>query len=160
MIVERRQRAVAGSPEQVFAEVERVGGDAGWPYANLLWRVRGLVDRLVGGVGMRLGRRDPDRLRVGDALDFWRVEEVRRPNLLRLRAEMKVPGRAWLQYEVVETSAGSRLVQTAFFEPKGLPGLAYWYALYPVHGLIFRGMVRVLAERATRPAAGGPPPAA
>jgi len=154
MIVERRQRAVAAPPERVFTEVERMGGEAGWPYANFLWRVRGLMDRMVGGVGMRLGRRDPDRLRVGDALDFWRVEEVRRPNLLRLRAEMKVPGRAWLQYEVVETAAGSRLVQTAFFEPKGLPGLAYWYALYPVHGLIFRGTVRVLARRATRPTDG------
>ncbi len=152
MIVERRGRAVAASPDRVFAEVERVGGHAGWPYANVLWRVRGLLDRLVGGVGMRLGRRDPDRLRVGDALDFWRVEEVRRPDLLRLRAEMKVPGRAWLQYEVMPTQSGSYLVQTAFFEPKGLPGLAYWYLLYPVHGLIFRGMVRVLAERAARPA--------
>ena len=98
---------------------------------------------------MRLGRRDPDYLRVGDALDFWRVEEVRRPTLLRLRAEMKVPGRAWLQHEVTPTMGGSRLVQTVFFEPKGLPGLAYWYALYPVHGLIFRGTVRVLAERAS-----------
>jgi uncharacterized protein YbjT (DUF2867 family) len=148
MIVERRQRAISASPEQVFSEVERMGGDAGWPYANLLWRMRGLLDRLVGGVGMRLGRRDPDHLRVGDALDFWRVEEVRRPTLLRLRAEMKVPGRAWLQYEVTSTEGGSRLVQTAFFEPKGLPGLVYWYVLYPVHGLIFRGTVRVLAERA------------
>ena len=100
MIVERRGRVVAAPPERVFAEVERLGGDAGWPYANVLWRIRGLVDRLVGGVGMRLGRRDPDHLRVGDALDFWRVEELRRPTLLRLRAEMKVPGRAWLQYEV------------------------------------------------------------
>jgi hypothetical protein len=153
MIVERRQRAVAASPEQVFAEVERVGGDAGWPYANVLWRIRGLMDRAVGGVGMRLGRRDPGHLRVGDALDFWRVEEVRRPTLLRLRAEMKVPGRAWLQYEVEPDEGGSRLVQTAFFEPKGLPGLAYWYALYPVHGLIFQGTVRRLAERALRRAA-------
>jgi hypothetical protein len=108
------------------------------------------MDRIVGGVGMRLGRRDPDHVRVGDAVDFWRVEEVRRPNLLRLRAEMKVPGRAWLQYEVTETATGSRLIQTAFFEPKGLPGLAYWYALYPVNALIFRGTVRVLAERAIR----------
>jgi len=150
MIVERRQRSIAAPPERVFAEVERLGGEAGWPYANVLWRLRGLADRVVGGVGMRLGRRDPDHLRVGDALDFWRVEEVRRPSLLRLRAEMKVPGRAWLQYEVTETAAGSRLVQTAFFEPKGLPGLAYWYGLYPIHGLIFRGSVRILAERATR----------
>jgi uncharacterized protein YbjT (DUF2867 family) len=158
MIVERRQRIIAAPPDRVFAEVERLGGDAGWPYANLLWRVRGLADRVVGGVGMRLGRRDPDHLRVGDALDFWRVEVVRRPALLRLRAEMKVPGRAWLQYEVAPIEGGSRLVQTAFFEPKGLPGLAYWYVLYPVHGLIFRGSVRILAERATR-AAGDVPPA-
>jgi hypothetical protein len=157
MIVERRQRTIAAPPERVFAEVERLGGAAGWPYANLLWRVRGLVDRVVGGVGMRLGRRDPDHLRVGDALDFWRVEVVRRPSLLRLRAEMKVPGRAWLQYEVTPTEGGSRLVQTAFFEPKGLPGLAYWYVLYPVHGLIFRGSVRILAERATRSAGDVPP---
>jgi uncharacterized protein YbjT (DUF2867 family) len=151
MIVERREVTVEAPAARVFAEVERLGGDAGWPYANVLWRVRGLMDRLVGGVGLRLGRRDPDRVRVGDAVDFWRVEEVRRPGLLRLRAEMRVPGRAWLQYEVLEAAGGSRLIQTAFFEPKGLPGLAYWYALYPVHGLIFRGSVRVLAERALRP---------
>lgn len=161
MIVERRSRTVAAPPERVFAEVERLGGEVGWPYGNVLWRIRGLMDRAVGGVGMRLGRRDPDRVRVGDAVDFWRVEEVRRPaggdpataGLLRLRAEMKVPGRAWLQYEVTPLAGGarSRLVQTAFFEPKGLPGLAYWYALYPLHGLIFRGNVRILSERATRP---------
>lgn len=153
MIVERRGRFVALPPERVFAEVERLGGAAGWPYGSVLWRIRGLVDRLAGGVGMRLGRRDPDHLRVGDALDFWRVEEVRQPTLLRLRAEMKVPGRAWLQYEVTAIEGGSRLVQTAFFEPKGLPGLAYWYSLYPVHGLIFRGTVRVLAKRVVRRAA-------
>jgi len=156
MIVEYRERAVAAPPERVFAEVERLGGNAGWPYANFLWRVRGFMDRVVGGVGMRLGRRDPVHLRVGDAVDFWRVEEIRRPAILRLRAEMKVPGRAWLQYEVKPTEGGSRLVQTAFFEPKGLPGLAYWYGLYPIHGLIFRGTVRVLGERATR--AGSRPP--
>ncbi len=148
MIIERRQRLVAAAPDRVFAEIERLGGRAGWPYANALWRLRGWIDRLVGGVGMRLGRRDPNHLRLGDALDFWRVEEVRRPELLRLRAEMRVPGRAWLQYEVVAVDGGSQLVQTAFFEPRGLLGLAYWYALYPIHGLIFRGTVRVLAERA------------
>jgi uncharacterized protein YbjT (DUF2867 family) len=148
MIVEQRQQLVAAAPKRVFAEVERIGGKAGWPYLNVLWRIRGLMDRMAGGVGMRLGRRDPDRLRVGDALDFWRVEEVRRPELLRLRAEMKVPGRAWLQYEVIPEDGGSRLIQTALFEPKGLPGLAYWYLLYPIHGLIFRGTVRVLGERA------------
>jgi hypothetical protein len=155
MIIDRRAMAVQAPPEHVFSVVERVGGAAGWPYANLLWRIRGLADRAVGGVGMRLGRRDPDRLRIGDALDFWRVEEVRAPNLLRLRAEMRVPGQAWLQFEVVPVGAGSRLVQTAFFEPKGLPGLAYWYLLYPAHAVIFRGMVRALARRAA--AVSGPP---
>ena len=151
MFIDRRARRVAAAPAALFTAVERVGGASGWPYANLLWRLRGLGDRIVGGVGMRLGRRDPTHLRVGDALDFWRVEEIRRPELLRLRAEMKVPGRAWLQYEVVPDGAGSRLLQTAFFEPKGLPGLAYWYLLYPAHAVIFRGMVRVLAQRATPP---------
>ena len=148
MIVERRQRHVSSGPSSAFAVVERLGGRGGWLFADVLWRLRGLVDRTVGGVGMRLGRRDPDRLRVGDAVDFWRVEDVRRPSLLRLRAEMKVPGRAWLQYEVEATEGGSRIVQTAFFEPKGLPGLAYWYLLYPVHALIFRGLIRALAARA------------
>jgi uncharacterized protein YbjT (DUF2867 family) len=148
MMIERHQRRVPVAPDIVFAELERVGGERGWPAANVLWRLRGLADRAVGGVGMRLGRRDPDRLRVGDALDFWRVEEVRRPELLRLRAEMRVPGRAWLQYEVVPQGDGSRLIQSAFFEPKGLPGLAYWYGLYPIHRLIFRDMVRNIGRRA------------
>ncbi len=151
MIVDRRMRLVRASPGEVFAVVERVGGASGWPYANLLWRIRGVGDRIVGGVGMRLGRRDPDRLRAGDALDFWRVEEIRRPELLRLRAEMKLPGRAWLQYEVMPDQGGSRLLQTAFFEPKGLAGLVYWYVLYPAHALIFRGMIRILAQRSARP---------
>jgi len=150
MIIDRRMLLVRASPDEVFAAVERVGGASGWPYADLLWRVRGVGDRIVGGVGMRLGRRDPDRLRAGDAVDFWRVEEIRRPESLRLRAEMKLPGRAWLQYEVVPEKGGSRLLQTAFFEPKGLPGLAYWYLLYPAHALIFRGMIRVLAQRSAR----------
>jgi uncharacterized protein YbjT (DUF2867 family) len=153
MIIDRRSHRVAAAPTRTFAEVERLGGDAGWPYADLLWRLRGLADRVVGGVGMRLGRRDADRVRVGDAVDFWRVEEVRRPSLLRLRAEMKVPGRAWLQYEVTPARGGSRVIQTAFFEPKGLGGLAYWYVLYPAHAVIFRGMVREVARRA---AAGAP----
>lgn len=148
MIIEQRSCRVQAAPEQVFAQVERLGGQAGWPAANELWRLRGLMDRAVGGVGMRLGRRDPDRLRVGDALDFWRVEEVRRPDVLRLRAEMRVPGRAWLQFEVVAEGSASRLIQTAFFEPKGLPGLAYWYGLYPIHTFIFRRLVRNLAKRA------------
>jgi hypothetical protein len=150
MIVERRQLSVNAGAERTFAQVEGLGGDHGWPYANVLWRVRGLVDRAVGGVGMRLGRRDPDHLRVGDAVDFWRVESVRRPELLRLRAEMKVPGRAWLQYEVSGDEQRSQLVQTAFFEPQGLSGLLYWYALLPLHLLVFRGTIRAVARRAER----------
>ena len=98
---------------------------------------------------MRLGRRDNERLRVGDALDFWRVEALDRPRLLRLRAEMRVPGRAWLQYEVEPASLGSRLTQTAYFDPSGLAGYAYWYLLLPVHDPIFRVTVRVLARRAS-----------
>ncbi|HSO28704.1 MAG TPA: SDR family oxidoreductase [Candidatus Sulfomarinibacteraceae bacterium] len=147
MLIDRRSTTVEAPRELVFAEVEGVGGSNGWPFADTLWRIRGLVDRLTGGVGMRLGRRDPTRVRVGDALDFWRVEAIRRPELLRLRAEMRTPGRAWLQYEVEESPGGSRLVQTAFFEPRGLGGFAYWYALLPIHVVIFRGMVTTLAAR-------------
>jgi hypothetical protein len=143
---------VAAGPERVFEQIERLGGQTGWLYANSLWRLRGLLDLIVGGVGMRLGRRHPRELRVGDALDFWRVEEIERPSLLRLRAEMRVPGRAWLQFEVSPSrgggGAGAVLTQTAFFEPKGLPGLAYWYLLYPIHFAIFRGMLRALARQA------------
>ncbi len=150
MIVDRKQVSVAAGPEQVFEQVEQLGGQAGWLYANSLWRLRGLMDLIVGGVGMRLGRRDRLRLRVGDALDFWRVEELERPSMLRLQAEMRVPGRAWLQFEVGPSGRFSVLTQTAFFEPKGLPGLAYWYLLYPIHAVIFRGMIRALARRAGR----------
>ena len=151
MIIDRRVRHVAASTDQTFAAIGRIGGTWGWPYANRLWRLRGLGDRFVGGVGMRLGRRDPNRLRVGDALDFWRVEEIVPGRLLRLRGELKLPGRAWLEYRVLPEKGESRLIQTAYFEPKGLPGLAYWYLLYPVHVAIFRGMLRVLAERAATP---------
>ena len=149
MTVERRQRSVAASREEVFAAFASLGGKRGWPYAEGLWRVRGAMDRMVGGVGMRRGRRDPHDLRPGDAIDFWRVEDVQPGSLLRLRAEMKVPGNAWLQFEAKPLENGrTLLVQTAFFAPKGLGGLAYWYGLYPVHRAIFSGMVRRLAEQA------------
>src|SRR3990172_5485854 len=149
LLIDRRSLGIPADSERVFAEVERLGGNAGWPAANYLWRLRGLIDRLVGGIGMRFGRRDQARLRVGDAVDFWRVEALERPRLLRLRADMRVPGRAWLQYEVESTPEGSRLTQTAYFIPHGLAGYAYWYPLLPIHGMIFRAMVRVLAERAS-----------
>ncbi|MGD8485243.1 MAG: SDR family oxidoreductase [Chloroflexota bacterium] len=149
MIMDHQRRRVRATPTVTFAEIERLGGSTGWPFANPLWRLRGLMDRLVGGPGMRLGRRDPAHVRVGDAVDFWRVEAVRRPELLRLRAEMKVPGRAWLQYEIVDDARGGSLVaQTAFFEPKGLSGLVYWYLLLPAHLFIFRGSIRELVRRA------------
>jgi uncharacterized protein YbjT (DUF2867 family) len=152
MILDRQRRRVRAPARETFAQVERLGGTAGWPFGNALWRIRGLLDRVVGGPGMRLGRRDPVRLRVGDAVDFWRVEEVRPGELLRLRAEMRVPGRAWLQYEVTTDPAGSRLVQTAFFEPRGLSGRLYWYLLLPAHLFIFRGSIREVVRRAERAA--------
>jgi hypothetical protein len=149
MMVERRQQPVNASTGEVFAAFASLGGKRGWPYAEGLWRVRGAMDRMVGGVGMRRGRRDPHDLRPGDAIDFWRVEDVQPGSLLRLRAEMKVPGNAWLQFEARPLEdARTLLVQTAFFAPKGLGGLAYWYGLYPVHRAIFSGMVRRLAEQA------------
>ncbi len=149
MIIERRQLIAQASPAQVYAMVSRLGGDTGWLYYNWAWRVRGIMDRLVGGVGLRRGRRDPVELRPGDAVDFWRVEAAEPDRQLLLRAEMKVPGRAWLQFEIAPHAEGqSRLSQTAFFAPKGLSGLAYWYLLYPIHRLIFSGMIRKVAERA------------
>ena len=111
----------------------------------------GAADRLVGGVGFRLGRRHPIDLRVGDAVDFWRVEAVEPGHLVRLRAEMKVPGRAWLQFQAETLGPErTRLIQTAFFAPKGLFGLLYWYLLWPVHGFIFSRLIRKLAEGAVR----------
>lgn len=146
MIVERRQCVVQAQAEQVFRVFTGMGGKRGWFYANWAWEIRGLLDRLIGGVGLRRGRRDADAVRVGDALDFWRVEAVEPSKLLRLRAEMKVPGLAWLQFEVKPLDGGqSQLSQTAFFAPKGLWGLMYWYVLYPIHTLIFSGMIRKIA---------------
>ncbi len=149
MIIERRQQVVSASAEDAYRIFTGLGGERGWLYANWAWRLRGIFDRLVGGVGFRRGRRHPDDVRVGDALDFWRVEAVELGHLLRLRAEMKVPGRAWLQFEAKPQSENKTLLmQTAFFAPKGLLGLLYWYALYPFHGLIFSNLIRKVARRA------------
>ncbi|MFN8483542.1 MAG: SDR family oxidoreductase [Anaerolineae bacterium] len=154
MVMEHRQRLVAAAPHGVFRSFTGLGGRRGWLYMNWAWQLRGLADRLIGGVGMRRGRRDPDDVRVGDALDFWRVEAVEPDRLLRLRAEMKVPGQAWLQFQARPQADGETLLsQTAFFAPKGLSGWLYWYALYPIHGLIFSGMIRKVAEGAEAPAA-------
>jgi uncharacterized protein YbjT (DUF2867 family) len=149
LIRERRQLLVSASTESVYQSFASLGGERGWLYMDWAWQVRGMLDRLCGGVGMRRGRRDPHALRVGDSLDFWRVEMVNPGRLIRLRAEMKVPGRAWLEFEVrPEPNNKTLLLQTAFFEPKGLLGLLYWYALYPVHSLIFSGLIRRIVEQA------------
>ncbi|MCB0116735.1 MAG: SDR family oxidoreductase, partial [Caldilineaceae bacterium] len=137
MIIERRQRHVDAPPSAVYSTFSRLGGGTGWLAFNWAWLLRGVLDRMVGGVGFRRGRRDPEYVRVGDALDFWRVERADPDECLTLRAEMKVPGRAWLQFEVDPEGDGSTFRQTAFFAPKGLFGLLYWYLLYPIHGPIF-----------------------
>ncbi len=153
MVLEHRQLLLDVSPEAVFRAFSSLGGKRGWLYMNWAWQIRGAFDRLVGGVGMRRGRRDPYEVRIGDALDFWRVEAVEPSRLLRLRAEMKVPGQAWLQFQAKPQADGKTLlIQTAFFAPKGLLGWLYWYGLYPIHGLIFSGMIRRIGELAIKSA--------
>ena len=147
MIVERRQRQVQAPPELIYREFSTLGGDRGWLYLDWAWRMRGTIDRIFGGVGLRRGRRHPTEIRVGDALDFWRVEAVEYANHIRLRAEMKVPGDAWLQFEVSPDHQNfACLTQTAYFAPKGLAGFLYWYLLYPIHSLIFSGLIDAIAE--------------
>lgn len=149
MILEHRQRIVSASPADVFRAFTGLGGRRGWLYMNWAWEIRGFIDRIIGGVGLRRGRRDPNGLRVGDALDFWRVEAIEQDQLLRLRAEMKLPGQAWLQFRVTPHNGSQVLLsQTAFFAPKGLVGWLYWYTLYPFHGLIFSGLIEQIAQRA------------
>ena len=147
-LVDSRVAHVDVAPASAFAPIRRIGGRTGWYYGNRLWRLRGCVDLLVGGVGLRRGRRDPEWLSVGDTLDWWRVEAFTPDRQLRLVAEMKLPGRAWLAFEVEGDVSGSTIRQTAIFEPVGLLGLMYWYALYPVHQLVFAGMLRGIAKAA------------
>jgi hypothetical protein len=147
-LVDSRVMRVGAAPSVVFATVERIGGGTGWYYATWLWTLRGWLDLLMGGVGMRRGRRDPARLRVGDTLDCWRVEAIQPGQRLRLSAEMKLPGRAWLEFEVQAEGSGSRLRQTATFDPLGLWGLAYWYGVWPLHQFVFAGMLRGIARAA------------
>jgi len=145
LICDAGQVGVNAPPERVFAVLQNLGGERGWPYANLLWQLRGWIDRLLGGVGMTRGRSREGPLRAGDYVDFWRVEEVIWPQSFLLRAEMKLPGRAWLQFLVTPHATGeTRLHCRAWFEPRGLAGELYWWLLYPVHRLIFRGMLRAL----------------
>ena len=145
--VDSRSTEVEASAETVFGVIERIGGAEGWYFGDWLWSLRGFLDLLVGGVGVRRGRRDPAALLPGDAVDFWRVEDVQRPHLLRLRAEMRVPGRAWLQFEI-EDGHATRLTQTALFDATGLSGRLYWFVLWPIHQLVFGGMLRGIRKRA------------
>lgn len=134
----------------LFDQVQRVGGDRGWYYADALWKVRGWIDRVIGGVGLRRGRRDPTDVFLGEAIDFWRVEDMVPGRRLLLHAEMKVPGDAWLEFRALSLDDGSRsqLIQTAFFRPLPFWGRLYWNVLYPIHRLIFRGMARNIARAA------------
>lgn len=146
-IVDSRTVLVPAPADALFRAVEGIGGDRGYYFADWLWKLRGILDLLAGGVGIRRGRRDPDHLEVGDTLDWWRVEAIERPRRLRLVAEMKLPGRAWLEFEVQDRGAVRELRQTAIFDPVGLPGLVYWYSIFPLHEMIFRGMLRAIARR-------------
>jgi uncharacterized protein YbjT (DUF2867 family) len=148
-LVDSRVARVRSDPARAFAPIRRIGGRSGWYYGDWLWRIRGYLDLLAGGVGMRRGRRDPEWLRPGETLDCWRVESFEPNRLLRLTAEMRLPGRAWLEFEVNREESGSTIRQTAIFDPAGLAGLVYWYALYPLHHFIFGGMLRQIALKAT-----------
>lgn len=144
-----RELPCTASPQKLWEAVERIGGESGWYSSQFLWKARGQMDRLVGGVGLRRGRRDPNVLAVGDAVDFWRVEERRAPHLLRLRAEMKMPGRAWLEFTIIDDgSGGSRLRQRAIYWPKGLSGHAYWWSVAPFHAFVFGPMIAHMVEHA------------
>lgn len=148
VVREVRTRLVDAAPREVFRAFSRLGGERGWRVWRWAWELRGALDQLVGGPGLRRGRRDPEVLYPGEALDFWRVEEYRPYSLLRLRAEMKVPGRAWLQFEALPEESGTRLVQTAFFAPTGFLGWLYWYGVYPLHAVIFSDLVDAVARDA------------
>lgn len=148
-IVDSRSIEVPAAPPHAFVPIRRIGGDAGWYYADSLWKIRGFLDLLAGGPGLRRGRRDPDHLAVGDTIDFWRVEAFVPDQYVRLSAEMKLPGRAWLEFEVRETAGGSKIGQTAVFDPVGLPGILYWYLLYPIHRRIFSGMLTAIGAQST-----------
>jgi uncharacterized protein YbjT (DUF2867 family) len=151
-IVDTRAVDVSAPPAAAFDPIVRIGGRNGWYYANFLWRVRAALDLLIGGVGFRRGRPHADRLAAGDPVDFWRVESIDPGRRVRFQAEMKLPGRAWLEFDVEPLpGGGSRIHQTALFDPLGLSGQLYWYLLYPVHVMIFGGMLRAIAARAGAP---------
>ena len=147
-LVDSRTMHTNCPPEKAFLPVEQLGGAIGWYYGDWLWTLRGLLDRALGGVGMRRGRRDPAHLLPGDKIDCWRVEAIEDGRLLRLVSEMRVPGRAWLQFELEPDSSGTQIHQTAIFDPLGLMGRLYWYLLIPIHQILFQGMLRSIVETA------------
>ncbi len=157
MFVDRREVMTAAGPDVVWSAVSALGGERGYYALDWLWRLRGAMDRLVGGPGLRRGRRSSDELRLGDALDFWRVTAIDPPRSLELTAEMRLPGVATLGFAVdplPSPCAGTRLVMTARFRPSGLLGIAYWYSVLPMHGLVFSAMLRGIARAATSPRPG------
>jgi len=149
LMIEKRQIMVELPPEPIFRAYTGLGGDRGWLYMDWAWVIRGWLDKLVGGVGLRRGRRHPDEIWTGESLDFWRVEEIKPNRLMRLRAEMKVPGDAWLQFESLPQEDGKTLLRvSAYFDVHGVMGLLYWYSMYPFHKFIFDGLTNRLASRA------------
>ncbi|MDH3251438.1 MAG: SDR family oxidoreductase [Ignavibacteria bacterium] len=150
-LLDSRAATVRATPASSFKPIQEIGGTVGWYYADWLWRLRGFLDLLVGGVGMRRGRRHPHDIRVGDVIDWWRVEAIEPDRVLRLSAEMKLPGRAWLEFTIEKQGDSSIIRQTAVFDPVGLPGIAYWYSVYPLHALVFKGMLAGIVREAEKP---------
>jgi len=149
MMIERRSAVLDVPAQAVFRAYTGVGGSRGWLFMDWAWALRGWLDKAIGGVGIRRGRRHPDDIRSGESLDFWRVEAVETNQLMRLRAEMRVPGKAWLQFESTPLPRGATLlVQTAYYAPRGLLGFLYWYAMWPFHAFLFDGLIRRVAARA------------
>ena len=147
MLFDRRQRLVQASSQTVFQVFASLGGERGWLCMNWAWRLRAQFDGLLGGVGLRQARPPTGDLRVNDIVDSWRVECVESGCLLRLRAEMKLPGRGWLEFATEPRSEGcSQLTQTAFLEPRGVGGWLYWHSFYPAHHLIFGGLLHRIAK--------------
>lgn len=147
-LIDSRSVTIKATKEQAFRPIRLIGGANGWYFANFLWKIRGAIDILFGGVGLRRGRRSQTTLAQGEALDFWRVEKYVSNSLLRLSAEMKVPGRAWLQFEVEQKGDFTEIRQIAEFDSVGLSGLLYWYGIYPLHALVFGGMLKAIAKKA------------
>jgi hypothetical protein len=149
-----RETITDATPESIWKCIESIGGDTGWYGADFLWWARGVIDRSFGGVGLRRGRRDPEHLRIGDSLDFWRVEEIIPGKKLKLYAEMILPGKAWLEFRLedvdVDGKKMQRIIQEAIFSPRGLGGTLYWYSVLPLHAFVFPTMLRNLVRSAKR----------